>query len=460
MPAVPFPVAQPVNFSQEDFQRALREKLTTDEVSAVVNPLAASPEMARWGEALTVGCTNDSQKARAIFAALSARSGARPARFREPPTAEGAFAAWKNPEETFQCQQLAILYVALARSVGLAAYHTFVEEDCFGTRVYHECAAVFFKSRALLVDPNYDWFGVPHRRFTILNDLESAAVFLVQKETPGAWATAGKLAPGLNCVRQARFRGLAQSNRLEDAERELQALAASDPDGPGTLYAMALKEDLQGSPEKAVPLLQQATRVAPKTEFLHRYLGNIYLRLDRWSEARLSYENARHCAVYEKDERTDEELLEFATGRQFEGTGLLKAAIASYDKAIRLNEDCAEYYVHRGLAYEAQGDPRTAIADYSRVIEMRPAWAQAYGLRAAVRRALKDWSGADRDYAKATAMEPALRERYAAEMEFVHRQAELRWARKVEGVLGTLFVCFLLAVCLRRKNAAGPSQGQ
>jgi hypothetical protein len=42
--------------------------------------------------------------------------------------------------------------------------------------VYHDCAAVFANGKALLVDPAYQWFGVPHREFVLLNDVQVIAL--------------------------------------------------------------------------------------------------------------------------------------------------------------------------------------------------------------------------------------------------------------------------------------------
>ena len=40
------------------------------------------------------------------------------------------------------------------------------------------CVAVFPEERGLLVDPSYRWFGVRHREFRILDDLEVVGVQL------------------------------------------------------------------------------------------------------------------------------------------------------------------------------------------------------------------------------------------------------------------------------------------
>jgi transglutaminase-like putative cysteine protease len=124
--------APPKDYTGETFAKALRQRLTPEEASLLVNPLSSTPEMKAWARKLTAGETNDLQRARKLYDALAARVSKKPAQFAQPPTAQEVFAAWNTPEASFTCQDLAFLYVALARAAGLRAYCVFVDEDSGG----------------------------------------------------------------------------------------------------------------------------------------------------------------------------------------------------------------------------------------------------------------------------------------------------------------------------------------
>jgi tetratricopeptide (TPR) repeat protein len=86
--------------------------------------------------------------------------------------------------------------------------------------------------------------------------------------------------------------------------------------------------------------------------------------------------------------------------------GNSQAAIASYDKAIRLNPEYAAAYKSRGLAYFDLGDKQKAIADYNEAIRLSPNDAEAYNSRGNGRAALGDNKGAIADYSQAIRLNP------------------------------------------------------
>jgi len=65
------------------------------------------------------------------------------------------------------CSDMAVLYVELAREMGLKANYALVEVDCFGKDVYHACAVVDLQTKQLQVDPAYKQFDVRHQKYTI-----------------------------------------------------------------------------------------------------------------------------------------------------------------------------------------------------------------------------------------------------------------------------------------------------
>src|SRR5437879_7949775 len=138
-------------------------------------------------------------------------------RFPELGTAKEVFAAWNTPGASFRCQELAYLYVALARAVGLRAYFVSVEQQCDGGRDLHNCAAVFLAGQALLSDPAF-WFGVPHKSFTLLDDVQAVATHLSALGDVKASQIAWKLGPDLYIVHLSRLSGLANEGRWAEAQ--------------------------------------------------------------------------------------------------------------------------------------------------------------------------------------------------------------------------------------------------
>jgi hypothetical protein len=109
MPPFFFTNAPPRDYTEATWTDTLRQKLTPEEVALVVNPLTSTSEMKTRARELTVGATNDLQKARMLYDALAGRATEKPARFQEPPTARQVFAAWNVPGASFHCQEFSFL---------------------------------------------------------------------------------------------------------------------------------------------------------------------------------------------------------------------------------------------------------------------------------------------------------------------------------------------------------------
>src|SRR6185369_14273278 len=83
--------------------------------------------------------------------------------------------------------------VALARAVDLEAFYVPVNEDCYGRTLSHACAGVWLGEKALLVDPAYSWFGVPHRKIEALNDCQTLVIALAGLARRGDTSTSDDL---------------------------------------------------------------------------------------------------------------------------------------------------------------------------------------------------------------------------------------------------------------------------
>jgi ankyrin repeat protein/tetratricopeptide (TPR) repeat protein len=311
---VPIPVkaARPRLYSERDLQAALEVRLTPAEMRLVANPLASPPALQEWAHSLTRQITDDPAKAKALFDELSRRprtvftlGAAR--------TAAEVSAAWSHPEEQFSCNEFAKLYVALARAVDLDAFFVHLESDYQGRIVYHDCAIVFLDNQGFLVDPAYRWFGVPHREFVVLDDLQAVAHHLAQgsagDERLARVRAAVKVFPDLPWHQIALARVLVEAERLQESEEALTAAQQTEPDRWDWYFvkgAIAVHRDL---PDKAVEYLQQALQRNPNDAPAYLWLGNVLRAQHKFREARDAYRAALNWAVEPKVEREATRLL-------------------------------------------------------------------------------------------------------------------------------------------------------
>jgi tetratricopeptide (TPR) repeat protein len=408
MPPLYFSIVEPIAHSKDQWTSLLKQKLATNDISFVLNPLEGSAEITNLAVARTRACTDEVAQAKALFEEVSQRAAPKVAEFPRPPTATEAFAKWNESGVSFQCEGLSFIYVALARAVGLRAYYVYVEQDCHGLNLRHACAAVFLKSGALLVDPNYAWFGVAHKKFSVLDDLQTAAIFLTETDSASAAEAAKRIAPDLTPVCFVYFRTLAHEGRWGEAQSELDEMMREHSDAPTTYYARAEKEQLQGNIERAISLLCEGIEKAPQEDILYGYLAYLYAQTGDWTRSAENYQNLLRFAVDRRTADTAREGLALANARNCEAKGDLKAALTNYDDAIRLNSSRAEYYAQRGATRQASGDLAGALSDYDAAIRLKPDFPPFYLARGFARETGKQWSAAKADYARAEQLQPGI----------------------------------------------------
>lgn len=295
-------VAMPKVYTDQTLQAALQERLTQDELKMVVNPLASSPEMKRWAQQLTQVAQSDLDKAKKIFAALTRRvhSGEGGTR-----TAREVFAAWKKPDASFWCQEYAKLFVALARDVDVKAFYVHLEKDCRGRIVYHDCSAVFVDGKALLVDPAYRWFGVPHKEFIILDDLQTIAHHLSQhrhtrEDVARCW-TATKLHPDFVWGQVALVGALIDAGEWGSARYALEKAVRLAPNRWDVYYKQGIIAAHDKDFAKAEGYYRKALALNPGDPHVHYSLANTLLEQHKLKEAREEY---RACLRYHPESYT------------------------------------------------------------------------------------------------------------------------------------------------------------
>lgn len=294
-----FHVRPPRTLTKEALENELRQRLQPNELSEVVDPLETTPEMQLWARHVTSGLTNEMDKARLLYAVLASGVTFKPVNSPVNRAAKEVFAAYQTTNTSALCLELACLYVALASAVDLRACVASVEVDCEGHENPHCCSAVSVGGKTLLIDPNYLWFGAPHRKFRLLDHLEAMAAYLSERDNVETRRIACKLAPTLPVARFGLFIELYRAGQWDAAQPELDWMIKLDPDGPQTLYSRGAMATHEGKPELAIELLHKAIERAPNTYQYHYALGHAYGVLSKWVEARAAFDQALRFAQTE-----------------------------------------------------------------------------------------------------------------------------------------------------------------
>ena len=101
----------------------------------------------------------------------------------------------------------------------------------------------------------------------------------------------------------------------------------------------------------------------------------------------------------------------------------INAAIANYDKAIKVNPNFSLAYFSRGLANYRLGNKQEALADYNNALRVNPVDPWSYLNRGIVREDLDDLEGALADYDRAIKIDPDYGKSY-------HNRGAIRYYQK------------------------------
>jgi tetratricopeptide (TPR) repeat protein len=275
----------PRAFTEGELRTAMNSRLTRFEQTVVINPLLCTPEMKQWAEQLTAKSTGQKEQAGDLFAGLI-RRGSISRDFGGKRTAPEAFKDWADPKINFSCQEFTLLYLALARSVGLEAYFCYVTRDYRGNLEYHACAGVFFPDgTVLLVDPSYHWFGVPHQEFQFLDDLEVVGVYESQLDGLVKSLAALKLAPEIQLVHHNLAINLADAGLFPKAHQILDQAPTSESTAWQTAYTRAVVDEAEKNWNDAIAELRkslQANPTYPQSRFL---LGKAFFERQQYPDA-------------------------------------------------------------------------------------------------------------------------------------------------------------------------------
>lgn len=371
-------ITAPAFYDAGALTKVLSSKLSADQLKLVTNPVAITDGIKQWAAGITRFAQDDESKVRLLFAEFSKRAGDGKLESRgSMRTAQQVLDVWSRPDVTLYCRDYAMLFVAAARCAGIKAYDVDVLEDAFGSTAAHDCAAVYIGDRLVLVDPAQAWYGAPHKRFVVLNDVQAIAIYLVQ--LPGIeYAEVGyALAPDLELVQLCYFETMIGANRLAEARAVLPSLLNSGAPMDLRNYVQGLLALQEGDIETATKLLLSAASASPDTVTYQWALAKAYAQ----GGDVLAAQNAFNRAL--KSEMTVDE-----------------------DKAIRTlagdtNEIAAWGSFGRGVAMLNSSNWPVAEMKFSQVIALRPGVVNAYIGRAIARKALGDTNGSNEDIARA-----------------------------------------------------------
>jgi tetratricopeptide (TPR) repeat protein len=282
------------NYSNGELYKDLKRDLTFDETKLLTDPIEITPEMKKWAVELVGGSKTDIERAKRIFEGLRQHvdlfAGNRVR------TAREVFIAWPEPKDSFTCQEYSLLYIALARYAGLDVHAVTVDEDYKGIRVIHMCVGLKSGEKGYLIDPAYHWFGVPHKKFSILDDRQLTAVALGQQlDNVGKLKVAIKIDPKCHVARMNLVQMLALGGDLVGAHKEMADAFNLDSNRWEAAFTKGTLARIEGDINSAVLSFQEAVRMNPDYGPLHFFLGmGLYKQgklIESRDELRRSLEN-------------------------------------------------------------------------------------------------------------------------------------------------------------------------
>ncbi len=301
---IPHPVdaVPPRDFSEREIQDIVNTNLTVAEQKFVTNPFSGNSAMYQWAENLVGGTHDQLEIAKRLFEAVMPRHGF-PEKFSRK-TAMEVFEGWSNPKVQFGCQDYTLLYVTLARHLGLKAYYVLVNKDYDSNTISHACAGIFISGKAFLVDPTLLWFGVPHQQYEFEDDLRVISYFMIESSDDAQMRASLKLVRDWPRLQFAIATYLAAQDKIRDAQNILKDGLQLDSKSWMALGSRGLVEVRSRDNANGILHLQQSLDLNSDDPHARYALGSAYFEQGRLQEAR---EQFRICSesTYDSKEATE-----------------------------------------------------------------------------------------------------------------------------------------------------------
>jgi len=164
---------------------------------------------------------------------------------------------------------------------------------------------------------------------------------------------------------------LLRTGQLPRAKALARELTEADPTnalGWKVLGTLLVRDD---DSTVALPVLEEARRLAPEDVEILNSLGQAYQALERFDDALDSYRSALAL-------RSDLAEIWYNQGIAQQELGRLEDALVSYDQAIRLRPGNAKAYNNLGMVQQGLGLLDEALGNYDRAIRLHHEYAEAY----------------------------------------------------------------------------------
>ncbi len=274
----------PESYSPEQLKTALQKRLTPEEYARVINPFESTAEMRTWARQITAGANGDFEKAKKLYDTLIKHLNLCNEMGRR--TARQTFEDWSSPKATIFCEGYTFLYVALAREAGLRANYVLVQKDFEGRFVAHACAAVFVGDKALLVDPTYYWFGVPHEKYELKSDPQAVGIYMAESGDIDQQRITIKFDPDEPMAHFNMAMDLARTRHLKEARDQLRDALKLDPTSWWAYYTEGAIAAYEDNWDEALQELEKCSSLDPEFPELHFLLGRVLLARGEYKEAR------------------------------------------------------------------------------------------------------------------------------------------------------------------------------
>ena len=358
---------RPARLAREELQQELARRLSREEIALVVDPIQIHSAMTHWAHEIANSATNDAQRARLLFEALANRTRGRGKGGTR--TAQEVFAAWGDLEQSFSCQETARLYLGLARELGIESYYVHLEKDDEGKLVNHDhdCAIVFLKEGAMLVDPTHHGFGVAHQQFKILGDLELTAHHAMQLRNDGRDVARGrvglKLYPDSAWAHLAVAKALMLENRAVEALQQIERALTLEPNRWDAYLVRGMVAGRTGDPSRARLELERARTLNPEDPEVHFRLGEVFADLGQWEVALDSFR-----AALRYDDQYHDDLIERARENiaEIEETLAAVSGDTTTLAALRSKAESGDPVAQNNLALYLSKQPHP---DYSEIVK-------------------------------------------------------------------------------------------
>ena len=389
--------SRPTTYTRQSLNSSLEMYLDASTIEQLDDLLTGSAEIEVWSREITSGLETGFDKARALLGALpTVEQGEGRGEYRDAAT---VFARSRQASATFTAADVSKLYVAAARTAGLDAFYVHVEQDERGRVVDHNCAAVFVQKGVLLVDGASRWFGVPHRKFTILDDFQAVAHEYVRTTTPAEALArtnhATQMHPSCAWARLSLAAVLLEAGELDSARKQVETADSLEPgrwEGFLLRGLLALRNEEYRASSK---LLRRALTINRSEAAAHYYLA---LALEK--EAELGTARTEHAAVLRYD--PSPELAQAAARAALQ----IEERLAGEQSRVGDIRDTPEALTTQAELLASSGREDDALPLLERAIELQPDSPEVWGAKASLMLQLSRYEEARDDAERAVSLAP------------------------------------------------------